>query len=56
MINHRNRFAAAWKMLAVALLALTAGVVSAQAPARTGYPAKAITLVIPSAAGGGLDC
>jgi tripartite-type tricarboxylate transporter receptor subunit TctC len=55
MINHRNRFAAAWKMLAVALLALTAGVVSAQTPARTGYPAKAITLVIPSAAGGGLD-
>jgi tripartite-type tricarboxylate transporter receptor subunit TctC len=32
-----------------------AGAVSAQTPARTAYPTKAITLVIPSAAGGGLD-
>lgn len=40
---------------AAALLIMVAGVVSAQAPAPTSYPSKPITLVIPAAAGGGLD-
>jgi tripartite-type tricarboxylate transporter receptor subunit TctC len=43
------------KVTVVAFLTLTLGAVSAQVPARASYPSKPITLVIPAAAGGGLD-
>ena len=51
-----------WLMLTAAMaaaascLAFVPATVSAQGPARTaGYPGRAITLVVPAAAGGGLD-
>lgn len=43
------------KVGAAAFLILAAGAVFGQAPARTSYPTKPITLVIPAASGGGLD-
>lgn len=49
--NRRRHFA---RLLPAALLACAAGLSSAQ-PARPAFPSKPITLVIPAAAGGGLD-